>query len=192
MLDKYVDAVPVGGSVAAWSNAESSTVTYSLNWETRSMVGAAQPSSQLLMLALPHHVDAMVVPEASAVAAEQQGVPGERSLTLEAAAVAAAAGAGPFPLGMVWSGPGSSFNSSSSSSSGRVDVYTSRPAQGSGREPSGYGVYAMTVRGPQVPVVGSCWLLQERFVELETADTAARNLTDLAWRAEIEQALMVS
>jgi hypothetical protein len=195
MLDRYVDAVPVGGSVAAWSNAETSTVSYRLNWETRSLSRAAQPTSPLLMLALPHHIDTMVVPEATAVAPEQQGVPGGHSFTLEAAAAAAAAAAGAssFPLGMVWSGPGSSCNSSSSSSSsGGVDVYTSRPAQGSGREAFKFGVYAMTVRGPQVPVVGPCWLLQERYVELETEENAAANLQDLAWRADVEQALMVS
>lgn len=191
MLDRHVDAVPVGGSVAAWSNAETSTVSYRLDWETRSLSRAAQPTSPLLMLALPHHIDTMVVPEATAVAPEQQGVPGGHSFTLEAAS-AAAAGASPFPLGMVWSGPGRSCNSSSSGSSGGVDVYTSRPAQGSGREASEFGVYAMTVRGPQVPVVGPCWLLQERYVELETEENAAANLQDLAWRAGIEQALMVS
>lgn len=156
MLDKYVDVVPVGGSVNAWSNLAAGTASYSLTWTTRSMTGAAVAPSNLLMLALHHHIDTIIAP-ASAPA---------------------------FPLGV---GAADSTGQLSGSA-----VYTSQPPQGSGRSSNAYGTYIMTVRGPQVPVVGACWVLQEQTVPLMTETQAAANLKNPAWRAEIEKSLLVS
>lgn len=161
MLDQYVDAVPVGGSVNAWSNPAAATASYSLSWSTRSMTGAAVPLSNLLMLGLPHHLDTLIAPTA-------------------ALGTAAA-----FPLGLAAAGSGGSAVSG-------IGVYSSQPPQGSGRSGFDYGAYIMTVRGPQVPVVGSCWVLQEQAVPLMTETEAAANLKDPAWRAEIERSLVVS
>lgn len=180
MLDQHVDAVPVGGSVKAWSNLEAGTTSYSLSWLTQSLSGAAAPLTNPLMLALPHHIDTLVAPgSTSAAASEGAGVAADQT-------AAAAAGAVSFPLGVAAAG------SSSSAGFGSNGVYTSQPPQGSGRSPLDYGAYIMTVRGPQVPVVGSCWVLQEQVVPLTTETQAAANLRDPAWRSEIEQTLLVS
>lgn len=182
MLDQHVDAVPVGGSVKAWSNLEAGTTGYSMSWSTQSLSGAAAPLTQPLMLALPHHIDTLVAPGGSTTAAASIGDAGvEADQT-----AAAAAGAVSFPLGVATAGSGTSAGFGSNG------VYTSQPPQGSGRSPLDYGVYIMTVRGPQVPVVGSCWVLQEQVVPLMSETQAAANLRDPAWRSEIEQTLLVS
>jgi len=159
MLDQYVDAVPVGGTVNAWSNLAASTAGYSLSWTTCSMTAAAVPLSNLLMLGLPHHLDTLVAP------------------------TAAVGNSAAFPLGSAAADSGGSGLSG-------IAVYTSRPLQGSGRSGVDFGAYIMTVRGPQVPVVGSCWMLQEQTVPLMTETEAAANLKNAAWRAEIEQSLV--
>jgi hypothetical protein len=171
MLDAHVDAVPIGGSVKAWADSATRTASYSLNWVTKSMLGAAAPSSELLMLALPHHLDTMTAPNPSA----QQGLNPTTPQPAESA----------FPLGFAPAGSGGSGLSSTL-------ICASRPPQGSGRSGIEYGVYLMTVRGPQVPVVGSAWLLQEQFVPLRDVAEAAGALSNPEWRAEIERALVVS
>jgi hypothetical protein len=174
MLDAHVDAVPVGGTVKAWADSTAKTASYSLNWLTKSMTGAATPTSQLLMLALPHHLDTMTVPSPSGVDLGQ-GLNPSSPQPAESA----------FPLGFApagSSGPGLSG----------TGVYTSQPPQGSGRSGFDYGVYVMTVRGPQVPVVGSMWLLQDQFVPLRSEAQAAAALHNPEWRSEIERALVVS
>jgi hypothetical protein len=168
MLDAYVDAVPVGGSVKAWSNTASGTASYSLFWSTQSMTAAAAPLSQLLMLALPHHIDTM---SAASVTNTVTNTPADLSAN--------------FPLGTAPAGSGSAAGLSSNG------VYTSTPAQDLARPAADYGAYIMTVRGPQVPVVGSCWLLQEGAVQLQSETQAAANLRNPAWRTEIEQSLLV-
>lgn len=134
MLDSYVDAVPLGGSVTAWSNVGQSTGSYRMSWSTTSMTSpGSPPNQQLLMLALPHHIDTLAVP-----------------------AAAAAGSAAAFPLGLT------------------------------------NGAYVMSVRGPLVPVVGSCWLLQENLPPLTTdTQAAAANLKSASMRANIEQTLLV-
>lgn len=133
MLDSYVDAVPLGGSVTAWSNVGQSTGSYRMSWSTTSMTSpGSPPNQQLLMLALPHHIDTLAVP-----------------------AAAAAGSAAAFPLGLT------------------------------------NGAYVMSVRGPLVPVVGSCWLLQENLPPLTTdTQAAAANLKSASMRANIEQTLL--
>lgn len=159
MLDQYVDAVPVGGEVNAFHNATAGTASYSLTWALQSMSGAASPTSKLLILALPHHVDTLASPAAPDTTA--------------------------FPLGVAAAGTSAAgFNSNG--------AYTSQPPQGSGRSAYTFGSLIMTVRGPQVPVVGSCWVLQEQAVPLVSETEAAANLNNPAWRTEIEQTLLVS
>lgn len=173
MLDTYVDAVPVGGLVKAWSNTASGTASYSLSWSTQSMTAAATPLSQLLMLALPHHIDTLAVSYVSnTVINSVTNTPGDLSAN--------------FPLGTAPAGTGSAAGFGSNG------VYISTPAQGLARAAADYGAYIMTVRGPQVPVVGSCWLLQEGVVQLQSETQAAANLRNPAWRTEIEQSLLVS
>ena len=63
MLDAYSDAVPVGGSSSAWVTGD--TGTYQLTFTAvSSATGAAlaSPGAQLLMLALPHHMDSITFP----------------------------------------------------------------------------------------------------------------------------------
>lgn len=175
MLDQYVDAIPTGGSVKAWSNLAAGTTSYSLSWSTQSLSGAASPLTKPLMLALPHHIDTLAAPASAAAALEGAAVAPDQ---------AAAVGAVSFPLGVATAGFGSSAGL------GSIGVYTSQPPQGSGRNPLDYGAYIMTVRGPQVPVVGSCWVLQEQVVPLLTETQAAANLRNTAWRSEIEQTLL--
>jgi hypothetical protein len=55
-----------------------------------------------------------------------------------------------------------------------------------------FGAYLMSVRGPMVPVVGSCWVLQEQLAPLTTDVQAAANLKNSSMRANIEQTLLVS
>jgi hypothetical protein len=182
MLDQYVDAIPTGGSVKAWSNLAAGTTSYSLSWSTQSLSGAASPLTKPLMLALPHHIDTLAAPATgSAAAAASEG---GADLAADQA-TAAVVGAVSFPLGVAPAGSGSSAGLGSNG------VYTSQPPQGSGRSPLDFGVYIMTVRGPQVPVAGSCWVLQEQVVPLTTETQAAANLRNPAWRSEIEQTLLV-
>jgi hypothetical protein len=94
--------------------------------------------------------------------------------------------AGRFPLGVVAPGAGTATG-------GATAYYTSSPAASSGRTAQDYGAYVMGVRGPQVPVVGSCWLLQHALPSsLGDEAAAAANLRDPAWRADIEKTLLVS
>jgi endoglucanase Acf2 len=89
-----------------------------------------------------------------------------------------------FPLGTAAPGSGATVTGS------RL-AYTSQPPASSGRPRADYGGYVMSVRGPLVPVAGSCWVLQEQLVPLESEMTAAANLKNSAWRANIEQTLLV-
>eukprot|EP00775_Hariotina_reticulata_P009166 gene9166-9333_t len=95
----------------------------------------------------------------------------------------ATASSSAFPLGLAAPGSGATVTGS------RL-AYTSQPASNSGRQRSDYGGYIMSVRGPLVPVVGSCWVLQEQLVPLASEVDAAANLKDPAWRANIEQTLL--
>lgn len=162
MLDAHVDAVPVGGSVKVWTNGQN-TGSYTLAWSVKSMSGAAAPTQELLTLALPHHIDTLAAP---------------------AAAIATASPVGVFPLGVAAAGSGVAATGGSA-------VYTSNPQSGSSSSYS-YGGYLMSVRGPMVPVVGSCWQLQESLLAFTTEVQAAANLKSAAWRANIEQTLLVS
>jgi hypothetical protein len=141
------------------------------------------------MLALPHHIDTMLSPAAGP---EEPGSHPAACTDFKATSAAAAvagqvppASAAAFPLGVAPAGPESAAGFSSDR------VVTSQLPQGSGRTALDYGVYAMTVRGPQVPVVGSSWVLQEQAVQLTNETEAAKNVKDPAWRTDIERSLVV-
>lgn len=162
MLDQYVGTYPIGGSVNAWSYLAAATASYSLSWATKSMSGAGSAAASSPLLML--------------------ALPHHIDTLVSPTARVAAAPTS-FPLGVSAAGAGSSGL-----------VYTSQPAAASGRTSLDFGAYVMTVRGPQVPVVGSCWLLQEQVlpVGLGSETQAAANLKNTAWRADIEQTLLVS
>lgn len=94
-------------------------------------------------------------------------------------------GTAAFPLGVVAAG--------AATGAGSI-VYTSSPSAATGRSSQDFGALVMTVRGPQVPVVGSCWLLQEQMVSagLGSETEAAAKMKNSAWRSNIEQTLLVS
>jgi hypothetical protein len=190
MLDSYVDAVPTGGSVTAWSNVGQTLGSYRLSWSTTSMTNpGAAPSQQLLMLALPHHID-----------------------TLAILARSAASAASAFPLGVTSIQSADATDTAASTSISSSTVYISsttaairgrrrsvrknaplaQAAANGSNSSSMFGAYVMSVRGPMVPVVGSCWLLQEQLAPLTTDVQAAANLKNPSMRANIEQTLLVS
>jgi hypothetical protein len=74
----------------------------------------------------------------------------------------------------------------------RKDAPPAQAAANGSNSSSMFGAYMMSVRGPMVPVVGSCWLLQEQLAPLTTDVQAAANLKNPSMRANIEQTLLVS
>jgi endoglucanase Acf2 len=191
MLDSYVDAVPVGGSVTAWFNLGQTltggTGSYRLSWSTTSMTSpGSPPGQQLLMLALPHHIDTLAVPAAAASNAE--------AFPLGIVSAAAAAGSASTAT------TGSSIYAASASKMRnrrrRRTWLAQTAAAGSSAAGSAgflFGAYITSVRGPMVPVVGACWLLQERLAPLTSdVQVAAANLKSASMRADIQQTLLVS
>jgi hypothetical protein len=184
MLDSYVDAVPVGGSVTAWSNLGQSTGSYRLSWSTTSMTNPGSlPSQQLLMLALPHHIDTLAVPSAAA------GSAAAFPLGVVAAAVSSASAVSG---STVYAASAAGSTKTSKRRRHRPRLAQAAAVSSSSSGPT-FGAYVMSVRGPLVPVVGTCWLLQERLAPLTSdAQAAAANLKSASMRANIEQTLLVS